>query len=699
MEGSNLNNNFSNSARDGLTDTSFKKLSTHIKKAEMYKDLDTFGSMDPYCKIKLGQVVKQTKCLKKAGKTPEWNENFTFDGLYILDPTDKVIVELWDKDTMGDDFGGSCEISLKEIHDHHINRLEWHDLYSKNKKAITGKIQLGFNCEMAQESQISQIQASHEQYQPNSMRDNNSQISQIQASHEKYQPNSMRDNNSQILTKQRSMGQSSRIHPLGNDTPAYMMNVDNSRLDSSFREIHKAPKTVKRDDDLSKITSFRGSSNQQPNFNGYKPKMVERDDDLSNITSFRGSSNKQPNFNGYKPDQMHSNNMLPENIEYQVPQNMKSEKHMQNMGVLNSGGYNQSNSESNIGKMNPLQQMGNNENPDMNFMKKGFAGNKDSLPKSQKVISEHFVQNNNNINLGDDEGFISGGGGNMLNNTNGLTTSHIIDKNGLIGGSGKNLLQNDGKNNFIGGSGKNILGSNGGNNNFIGGSNQQVQNLTGGVNQHSQNLTGGINQQMGGVNQQSQKLMGGLNQQQQNLMGGSGKNLPGDIANNNLMGGINQKQQNLMGGLNQQQQNLMGGSGKNLPGDIANNNLMGGINQKQQNLMGGLNQQQQNLMGGSGKNLPGAIGNNNLLGGGGGGNNTNLLMAGGNLLPGETKNTVAKGYGNYKVNQEKENLKNNLLGSNNNSSSNNFLNNASDNLTPMMSNSNNNVLSNANQFF
>lgn len=51
-----------------------------IKGANLTRDTEMVGKMDPYLELTIGgNQVHKTKTLDGAGKTPEWNEEFTFE--------------------------------------------------------------------------------------------------------------------------------------------------------------------------------------------------------------------------------------------------------------------------------------------------------------------------------------------------------------------------------------------------------------------------------------------------------------------------------------------------------------------------------------------------------------------------------------------------------------------------------------------
>jgi len=99
--------------------------------AKLYRDVELFHKMDPYCFLTLGsQSIKGTIC-KKGGKRPFWDDIIVFQN--TPDPT--CILELMDKDTYtSDDMIGICEIDLQEVEEEG-KVLKWYELHYKRKLA------------------------------------------------------------------------------------------------------------------------------------------------------------------------------------------------------------------------------------------------------------------------------------------------------------------------------------------------------------------------------------------------------------------------------------------------------------------------------------------------------------------------------------------------------------------------------------
>ena len=141
LDASNLNRPPNSQFLNTSIGTAFNRVTVKVMKADMLKDNDGIGKMDPYCKIKIGQALKKTTSKSGAGKTPVWNESLVFgDGDKNIDPYGIVIIQVFDNDTISDDFCGSCEITLKDIQSYMNNKKDWHNLYSKNRTDLAGKI-------------------------------------------------------------------------------------------------------------------------------------------------------------------------------------------------------------------------------------------------------------------------------------------------------------------------------------------------------------------------------------------------------------------------------------------------------------------------------------------------------------------------------------------------------------------------------
>ncbi len=80
--------------------------------AKLTRDLDTFSKMDPYAVVRVGGQTFATKVHEGGGKTPGWNEKFSFRRT----TEDIVNVQVWDRDTFSkNDMVGEGNVSFSEV--------------------------------------------------------------------------------------------------------------------------------------------------------------------------------------------------------------------------------------------------------------------------------------------------------------------------------------------------------------------------------------------------------------------------------------------------------------------------------------------------------------------------------------------------------------------------------------------------------
>ena len=80
-------------------------------RAQLKRDTDTLGKMDPYVLIFVGDKKERTKTHKNAGKNPAWFDEFEF----YKKNEETLFFEVHDDDTGKDDLIGSGSISLDPI--------------------------------------------------------------------------------------------------------------------------------------------------------------------------------------------------------------------------------------------------------------------------------------------------------------------------------------------------------------------------------------------------------------------------------------------------------------------------------------------------------------------------------------------------------------------------------------------------------
>jgi len=100
--------------------------------AKLTRDTETFGKMDPYCKVSMGQQFKRTAVCQDGGKTPGWKDELSFRHTN----EDIITVEVWDKDVASnDDLVGTGTIAFSTITQKGNKLNEWVNLSYKGKNA------------------------------------------------------------------------------------------------------------------------------------------------------------------------------------------------------------------------------------------------------------------------------------------------------------------------------------------------------------------------------------------------------------------------------------------------------------------------------------------------------------------------------------------------------------------------------------
>jgi Ca2+-dependent lipid-binding protein len=116
--------------------TTTGKLVVTVIEAQLTRDTEWFAKMDPFCRLKYRDQHFETGVCKKGGKTPKWNENFTFDVKYI---GDDLYLEVCDRDMATVDLVASTNIKLAALCMNGITD-EWYEVQYKGK--VSGKVRL-----------------------------------------------------------------------------------------------------------------------------------------------------------------------------------------------------------------------------------------------------------------------------------------------------------------------------------------------------------------------------------------------------------------------------------------------------------------------------------------------------------------------------------------------------------------------------
>ena len=80
--------------------------------AQHLPKMDLFGSVDPYCVLRLGNQERKSRIIKK-NYNPEWKEDFSFN---ITDEKEELMVSLYDWDrTSKDELIGVARVKVTRL--------------------------------------------------------------------------------------------------------------------------------------------------------------------------------------------------------------------------------------------------------------------------------------------------------------------------------------------------------------------------------------------------------------------------------------------------------------------------------------------------------------------------------------------------------------------------------------------------------
>ena len=79
--------------------------------ANIAKDMDLIGKMDPYVIVRIGAQQQRTRECTEGGRTPRWNDRLQF----TASPTDTINFRLYDADVGIDDFIGEVNLPVSSV--------------------------------------------------------------------------------------------------------------------------------------------------------------------------------------------------------------------------------------------------------------------------------------------------------------------------------------------------------------------------------------------------------------------------------------------------------------------------------------------------------------------------------------------------------------------------------------------------------
>ena len=129
-------------------DKRFGTLTVLPVSANLIRDTEIFGHMDPYCVIKLGGQAQKTAVKLNAGKFPEWDDRLVFRKTTETE----ICIRVWDRDrAKRDDLIGETNLPIHSLIGSSHEFDGWIDLKYKNKLAGQIRIQSHFIPEVQQQ--------------------------------------------------------------------------------------------------------------------------------------------------------------------------------------------------------------------------------------------------------------------------------------------------------------------------------------------------------------------------------------------------------------------------------------------------------------------------------------------------------------------------------------------------------------------
>ena len=88
-------------------------LKVKICSANLTRDTEMFGNMDPFCEFKInGDLVKKTAVKDEAGKTPVWDEEFDYQ---VKDLSATCYFQVLEEDNFSNDVVGDGTCSIQDL--------------------------------------------------------------------------------------------------------------------------------------------------------------------------------------------------------------------------------------------------------------------------------------------------------------------------------------------------------------------------------------------------------------------------------------------------------------------------------------------------------------------------------------------------------------------------------------------------------
>ena len=114
------------------------KLVIHVEEATLKRDTETFGTMDPYCKIVYQGKDHKSPVKNDAGKHPKWNYRLELE---VEDVMDKIDFKVYNSNMMSDEqIAHTMDLKIYNMIGPNNGMTEDHHLFYEKKDRGTIKI-------------------------------------------------------------------------------------------------------------------------------------------------------------------------------------------------------------------------------------------------------------------------------------------------------------------------------------------------------------------------------------------------------------------------------------------------------------------------------------------------------------------------------------------------------------------------------
>ncbi|TMW55151.1 hypothetical protein Poli38472_013913 [Pythium oligandrum] len=138
------------------------ELHVRVVSARNLLDTQTFGTQDPYCKVKLNKKDYKTRVHDNGGVTPSWNEKFEF---HVSDPqSDKLSIKVKNTGFTSSTLIGEVKLPVKMFLSGEIID-QWYSLSNDGKRAGEINLRVQFVGGQAPAPQSYPPQGQHHEYQ------------------------------------------------------------------------------------------------------------------------------------------------------------------------------------------------------------------------------------------------------------------------------------------------------------------------------------------------------------------------------------------------------------------------------------------------------------------------------------------------------------------------------------------------------